>query len=88
MKRSLTLFIILFFALFNSNAQTDSRGVGLPKKPDMTAFAGNTYAVIVGISDYKFIKPLAFADKDAILFANFCNQKPVVASKMKIYFLN
>ncbi len=30
---------------------------------------GETYAIVVGISKYRFIKPLSFADKDADLFA-------------------
>jgi hypothetical protein len=28
----------------------------------------HNYALIVGISDYKYIRPLSFADKDAQLF--------------------
>ncbi len=32
---------------------------------------GNTYAIIVGISSYPSIKPLVYADKDALLFRDF-----------------
>lgn len=32
---------------------------------------GQTYAIIIGISNYKFIRPLTYADKDAELFRDF-----------------
>lgn len=32
---------------------------------------GNTYAVVIGISDYPDLQPLQFADKDALLFYDF-----------------
>ena len=57
-------------------AQTNDRGVVVSgKSKDTSGFNGNTYAVIVGVSNYKYIKPLSFADQDAILFKEFLQSK-------------
>src|SRR6185503_13010810 len=45
--------------------QTDVAGQTVPQDNK------RTYAMIMGISSYKFIKPLAFADSDAELFRDF-----------------
>ncbi len=50
-------------------AQTDERG--LKKTTDSTVVKGNTYAIIVGISDYKFVPDLQYAHKDAQSFESF-----------------
>ena len=71
MKR-IILFILLLTIGFNSFAQ-------IKGATPITNFSGhssgdrNTYAVVVGISDYqdKEIPDLRFADKDAEAFANF-----------------
>lgn len=38
---------------------------------DGLSFSGNTYAVVIGISDYQNVRDLNFAHKDAEAFANF-----------------
>ena len=38
---------------------------------DTATAAGETYALIVGISSYKYIRPLSYADKDAELLRDF-----------------
>lgn len=59
MKRVLFILsgIVLYF--FSGNAQ--------PLKP----VTGETYAIVAGISNYHYIKPLNYADSDADLFAEF-----------------
>lgn len=44
---------------------------GVPRKGDSTVIKGNTYGIIIGISKYKNIAPLQYADKDAQSFQNF-----------------
>ncbi|HLF45494.1 MAG TPA: caspase family protein [Chitinophagaceae bacterium] len=41
------------------------------KKRDTTIKGPQTFGMIVGISKYKYIRPLAFADKDAELFRDY-----------------
>ena len=43
--------------------------------------SNETYAIVVGISKYRFIKPLTFADKDADLFSELL--KSGAAGKIK-----
>ncbi len=68
---------ILLFFLFVGKilAQTENRGVSVTNTKDTSVFDGHTYAVIVGVSDYKYVKPLSFADKDALLFKDFLQSK-------------
>lgn len=43
-----------------------------PLKPrDQTVQGPQTFAIVLGVSKYKFIKPLAYADKDALLFKDY-----------------
>ena len=59
---------ILLILLFISSA-------GLAQKPlafrDSTTRGPQTFAIIVGISKYKFVRPLTYADKDAELFRDY-----------------
>lgn len=64
---SLTI-LLLHFALF-SEGQT-SQPIGSD-----TTDGEQTYAIIIGISNYKFIRPLTYADKDAELFRDFLKSK-------------
>ena len=41
------------------------------KKRDTTVKGSQTFGMIVGISKYKYIRPLAYADKDAELFRDY-----------------
>ncbi len=68
------------FALlpFISNAQpTDARGI----KPinDTSKNNGTTYAIVIGISKYKEVMPLNFADRDAQVFADYLLSKTGLA---------
>ena len=47
-----------------------------PINSNAPVFSGTTYAVIVGVSDYKYVHPLSFADQDAYYSGIFCNQNP------------
>src|SRR6476659_525203 len=67
--------LISFLCLPHSFAQTGNRGGVVTNTTDTSAFSGNTYAVIVGVSDYKYIRPLSFADQDASLFKEFLQSK-------------
>ena len=71
---NLKLFLCLafnFFVTFNTHAQPGERG--LKKKADSVSVVvkGNTYAIIIGISNYKNVDDLQYADKDASAFENF-----------------
>lgn len=53
----------------------------------VTAVAQNQYALIIGISHYKEVAPLQFADRDAIAFADFLKVQQVPEENIKL-FLN
>src|SRR5687767_14393700 len=43
-----------------------------PPKPRDTTIAGpQTFAMIMGISSYKYVRPLTYADKDAEMFRDY-----------------
>ena len=65
------IIIVLFFAMSSvwAHAQPDERG--LKKGADTAIQKGSTYAIIVGISDYKVVPDLQYADKDAQAFESF-----------------
>ena len=71
MKSKLVLLVCLLCCgmVGASYAQT-AKGVDVAGSPD-TAKMGKTWAVIVGISKYKNVKSLNFADKDALAFYNY-----------------
>lgn len=60
---SLTI-LLLHLSLFGEGQTSQLTGSD-------TADGGQTYAIIIGISNYKFIRPLTYADKDAELFRDF-----------------
>ena len=49
--------------------------------------AQNTYALIIGISQYKAIAPLQYADRDALAFAEFVKNQGAAENQVKL-FLN
>ena len=61
----ITFFAALLFGTMASNGQTPLTF------RDTTLKGPQTFAIIVGVSKYKFIRPLDYADKDAELFRNF-----------------
>lgn len=61
-------------ALLNAFAQQpDQRGIGI--SANANTVKGNTYAIVVGISKYKDVASLRFADKDAAVFAEYLLSK-------------
>ncbi|HEY5464975.1 MAG TPA: tetratricopeptide repeat protein [Hanamia sp.] len=70
MKKILT-WLTVFICVNHLYAQTGSRGVNVTHTKDTSVFDGNIYAVIVGVSNYKYVRPLSFADRDALLFKEF-----------------
>lgn len=66
MKKQLLLVIVLLSFSFTSlTAQTPL------KFRDTTISGPQTFAVVMGVSKYKFVRPLNYADKDAELFRNY-----------------
>lgn len=86
MKKIITI-LIFFLCLYKLSAQTDTRSVRVTAVKDTSVFHGNIYAVIVGISNYKYVKPLSFADQDALLFKDFLQSKAGGNVKMDNIFL-
>lgn len=71
MRKSASLllcFCLLFFAASSSYGQVQ---VSPPKPRDTTIQGPQTFAMIMGISKYKHIRPLAYADKDAEMFRDY-----------------
>jgi hypothetical protein len=59
------IFVLLLTIVCNASAQS-------PLKPrDTTVKGPQTFAIIMGISRYKYVKPLTYADKDAGLFRDY-----------------
>ncbi len=48
-----------------------TRGVVQESDENINIQKGNTYALVIGISDYMGVQPLQFADQDALLFYQF-----------------
>lgn len=67
--KSTFIFAFLIITLSYSFAQT--RSVVVNNMTGNDNLKCNTYAIIIGISKYKNIPPLQYADKDAIAFYNY-----------------
>jgi uncharacterized caspase-like protein len=65
----ITLFIFLLHGTVIS--QTTKGVVESSDNPSSAASIGSSYALIVGVSDYPYVKPLNFAEEDALLFFEF-----------------
>ncbi|MGQ0740587.1 MAG: tetratricopeptide repeat protein, partial [Bacteroidota bacterium] len=63
-------FLTALFLFTAVSAQRDERG-GVVTNKDTVKQTGNTYAIIIGISDYKAVPDLQFAHKDAQSFEDF-----------------
>ena len=69
------LFGCLILLAADARAQ-DARGIIQPKASTDTAIvSGTSYAVIIGVSEYKYLHPLKYADRDAYLFMDFLQSK-------------
>jgi len=65
MRKQLLATCLLVFSVVIVFAQTPI----LPR--DSSIKGPQTFAMIIGISKYKYIRPLTYADKDAVLFSDF-----------------
>ena len=65
--------LLLFF--ITTIAQTTKGAVESTDVPHPSAHSGNVYALIVGVSNYPYVKPLNFAEEDALLFFEFLRSK-------------
>ena len=64
-KNCLVIILPVLLLQASLSAQT-------PLIPRDTTIAGpQTFAMVVGISDYRYVRPLNYADKDAELFSDF-----------------
>src|SRR5215207_6283724 len=64
------LYIALTLILFLAAASV-AEGQSPPKPRDSTITGPQTFAMIMGISTYKYIRPLTYADKDAEMFRDY-----------------
>lgn len=64
-------FIALFFLGWLAATKSASGQVAPPKPRDSSITGPQTFAMIMGISTYKYVRPLAYADKDAEMFRDF-----------------
>ncbi len=85
--KKIIIILIFFLCLFKLSAQTDTRGVKVTRTKDTTVLTGTVYAVIVGVSNYKYVHPLSFADRDALLFKEFLQSKAGGSVKADNIFL-
>jgi len=67
----IALLSTTLLSLCQAQSAEGQRGGKLLKMDSTAEFKGRTFAVIVGVSAYKKITPLSYADRDAILFLNF-----------------
>lgn len=67
MKRIACLYLLQFLLIVSYEAVAQT-----PLKPRDPSIKGpQTFAIIMGISKYKYVKPLAYADKDAEMFRDY-----------------
>lgn len=60
-------FIFALICLYTLNLQAQTPTL----KRDASAGPNQSFAMVIGISKYKYVRPLSYADKDADLFADF-----------------
>ncbi len=61
----LVILSLLFATVFNASGQSPL------KLRDTTIKGPQTFAIVMGVSNYKFVRPLVYADKDAELFRDY-----------------
>ena len=64
-------FSIIAITLFFLASISDVDGQTPPKPRDTTMLGPQTFAMIMGISSYKYVRPLTYADKDAEMFRDY-----------------
>jgi hypothetical protein len=73
----LRLIIIVLFPYVNY-AQVSQSGRGsVPLGNNIYKTEGNTYAIIVGVSDYKYLPKLNYAHRDALAFRDYLLHKAI-----------
>src|SRR5688572_2659168 len=65
MTKALLVIVTLLIQLNELSAQTPLKG------RDSTIKGPQTFAMVTGISKYKYVRPLSYADKDAQLFKDY-----------------
>lgn len=68
MRNYFSIIITCFFVLLSA---TRVAGQAPPKPRDSTIVGPQTFAMVMGISSYKYVRPLAYADKDAEMFRDY-----------------
>ncbi len=68
MRNYLLIPVVCFLFLVSSPG---AAGQAPPKPRDSTIQGPQTFAMIMGISTYKYVRPLTYADKDAEMFRDF-----------------
>lgn len=75
MRNWLIIFPLMMALAAQTQAQ-DTRGARTASVTADTGFGtGTQYAVVIGVSNYKYIHPLNYADRDAYLFKDFLESK-------------
>src|SRR5258707_9023403 len=64
-------FLILIGCLLFLTSAFNAAGQAPPKPRDTTIQGPQTFAIILGISTYKYVRPLTYADKDAEMFRDY-----------------
>ena len=64
------LSIVIIFLIMLATASS-AIGQSPPKPRDSTIIGPQTFAMIMGISKYKYVQPLNYADKDAEMFKEY-----------------
>ncbi len=68
MRNSFSIIIVCLLFLASANSAVAQAP---PKPRDTTITGPQTFAMIMGISSYKFVRPLTYADKDAEMFRDY-----------------
>ena len=63
------ILLVIFIFIGSISSFSQSRGSSIINHSDI--LEGNTYAIIIGISNYMNLPPLQYADKDAIAFYDY-----------------
>jgi len=83
MRKFLGLAFLLLFSAFLSGVT----GQTPLKARDTTIKGPQTFAIVMGISKYKYIRPLTYADKDAELFRDYLRSPGGGQRERRKYFL-
>ena len=71
-KKAYYIFPFLFSCLLTrAQVPNNARGAQVTSEKPANTETGEVYAIITGVSNYKGINPLKYADKDALLFRDF-----------------